>query len=106
MKVSDFGELNPRWVCWMVSRGEDPATFVPTAPGEDCPRIVDPADGKMYPRPMVFSLWVQARWREWAAELGFTMMREGRYPQEDALFSGHTAEEFDAWLRAKVGVEA
>jgi len=103
-KVSDYN-LNPRWVCWMISRGEDPGKFELAAPGEDCPRVVDPTDGKLLPRPLVFSFWIRARWAEWAAELGFTKSKDGWYPHELALF-GRSHEDFDAWLRAKVGVEA
>lgn len=47
-----------------------------------------------------FIIWLGERWREWAAELGFT---RGLFPQEDARFAGRTHAEFDAWLARKVG---
>ena len=102
MKVSDY-KLNPRWVCWMVSRGEDPATQPESTPDEPV-YVIDPTDGKPYPRPLVFRFWTQARWTEWAAELGFTKSQNGWYPHELAL-AGRSHDDFDAWLRAKVGVD-
>jgi hypothetical protein len=100
-KISDY-KLNPRWACWMISRGEDPADARCGTPEEPV-YVVDPVDGGIRPQGLVFVLWVGSMWREWAASLGFTKTREGRYPHEDALFSGHTAQEFDAWLVARVG---
>jgi len=90
--------LNPRWALWMTSRGEDPASFVPAAPGEDCPRVLE-AGGSSLPRPLAFSLWIRARWAEWAAGLGFRN-------HEGALRAGHTHEAFDAWLMEKVRADA
>lgn len=92
--------LNPRWALWMLSRGEDPASFR-LAP-DDEPVLVPDEDGRSLPRAMVFSLWVRARWAEWAAELGFTKASGGDYPHEVAQRCGHTAAQFDAWLERKV----
>lgn len=103
MKVSDY-KLNPRWVCWLASRGEDPANQ-PEGTYDEPVYVVDPEDGQTYPRALVFMLWVQRAWREWGAELGFKRSHWGE-ANRTALASGHTHEEFDAWLRAKVGVEA
>lgn len=99
-RVSDY-HLNPRWVCWMLSRGDDPRTFVCTRLDGEVPRVADEA-GRVLPRTLVFSQWVQARWREWASELGFAD-RNGRLAHEVALGSGRTHADFDAWLSAKVG---
>lgn len=94
--VADYAGKNPRWVCWMLSRGEDPATFVSRDESGEVRRI----DGRM-PWTVVFMQWVQDRLREWATGLGFAD-RNGRLAHEVALLErGHDA--FDAWLRAKVG---
>ena len=92
----DSGKFNPRWVCWSASRGESPEYRSELA--------VDPDDGKTYPRTLIFMLWIQARWREWATELGFKSSQWGE-AHRTALASGRTEKEFDAWLRAKVGID-
>lgn len=99
--MADFAppEYNPRWLLWLRTIGETPATFkVRTTPDGEITKI----DG--LPWTIVYSEWVRARWREWAAELGFTTGDAShRLPWERALASGHTQEDFDRWLGQEVG---
>ncbi len=46
--------------------------------------------------------WVEDTMNEWSTGLGFTR-NDGRRASENAFLSGHTQEEFDAWLAAKYG---
>lgn len=88
--------LNPRWALWMLSRGEDPASYEPST--YDKPKYIDGM-----PRALVFSFWIRDRWREWAEGLGFTRGREMRTPWEEAIWRGAgTASDFDAWLVGKI----
>ncbi len=93
-------DMNPRFVCWVKSRGAQPSDF-----GRDEHGDVTLLDGA--PWTMHFMLWIQAQWREWAAELGFTQPgKGGRTAHEEAQLSMGIAEahrHFDAWLRTKVG---
>ncbi len=91
-----LGDWNPRFVLWARSRGKLPEAFGRDADG-DIKRIEH--DGATLPWTLVFSFWIRARWNEWATQLGFT---RGERRHEDALHSGHTAAEFDAWLERRV----
>lgn len=88
--------LNSWWALWMISRGEDPASY--KASTYDNPQYVDGM-----PRALVYSLWIRDRWREWAEGLGFTYGCNGRTPWQEAMWRGAgTADDFDAWLVEKI----
>lgn len=78
---------NPRFVIWAESRGLSPAELMRPDRIE-----VTRVDGS--PWTALFMIWIMERWREWASELGY---RDHRV----ALLSGHTSEDFDAWLEAR-----
>jgi hypothetical protein len=89
-------DINPRVVCWAKSRGEDVRTLLSER------FVVDAGDRLLW--TIVYSEWIMARWQEWAGELGFTRHEGGNRPHENAQANGHTADEFDAWLKKKVGL--
>lgn len=105
LTLADFPELNPRWVLWAIARGANPYDFIRPEGSDEPVYVIDYEDEqrRRLPSAMVFSFWVRARWREWAAERGFTKCDAwGNQPHEVALRSGHTYADFDAWLRRKV----
>lgn len=94
-------KYNPRWVLWLRTQGETPETFkVRTTPDAEITQI----DG--LPWTIVYSEWIRARWREWAATIGF---KHGcvstQLPWERALAAGHTQEDFDHWLEERVNAQ-
>lgn len=89
-------EINPYFEAWARIHGHDPYAF--TEEGEP---VVDSFDGRLRPWNRVFVRWIQRQWRQWGEELGFRD-RNGLYPHELALRSGHTRAEFGEWLAAKV----
>jgi hypothetical protein len=86
--------MNPRVLLWLKATGLTAADIAPDAVTGDTARL----DGM--PWTIRFTQWCLSRWTEWAGTLGFT---EGARPHDTALLSGHTSEEFDLWLAARVG---
>lgn len=103
LRLADFPNLNPRFVCWAFSRNAHPYDFTRVERGEPDDDVILVEDrGSRLPWTIVYSQWIMARWREWGTELGFK--RDGHHEAyEVAQLNGHPAEEFDAWLRRKTG---
>lgn len=102
--MADFAppEYNPRWVLWLRSIGETPETFRRQEPEPYGELTKVDVDGQKTLWTIAYVEWVCARWREWAAELGFTTGDAShRLPWERALAAGHTQEDFDRWLERK-----
>ncbi len=76
--------MNPRVIIWLRAAKLSPKILVRRS-GEDLARV----NGT--PWTAVYMIWIQERWREWADGLGF---RDHRVAQ----VSGHSADDFDAWL--------
>lgn len=100
--------LNPRWACWMLSRGEDPGTYRPVGVGEDVPMVLDER-GEMNIRTVVFSQWLNARWAEWGAQYGAVLLGHTSIRSQVILYGPREIARnidvhFDAWLREKVGM--
>lgn len=82
------GTHNPRFVIWAESVGVSPEDLLLPARKGGTSQI----DGT--PWTVLFIIWIQNRWRDWATELGY------RDPR-NALADGHTHADFDAWLEAR-----
>lgn len=84
--------MNPYFIAWCRAHSHNPDDLSKNnrALGKEPTRVVDPHDGKRRPWTVVFMLWIQAKWREWATEKGF------RGDHRAARLSGHT--DFGAWL--------
>ena len=92
-------DYNPRVSLWLRAVGLERAA-IEREPGRDSVLVPD-ADGHPLPWSILFSEWIMAQWRAWAASLGF--VRNGGYDAHHlAQFAGHTAAEFDAWLVERV----
>lgn len=79
---------NPRFVIWAESIGVSPDEL-----------MLEPTQIDGTPWTVLFMIWIQKRWRDWALELGYRDHRA-------ALADGHTHAHFDAWLEAKRKAEA
>lgn len=102
--MDDFAppKYNARWLIWLRTIGETPETFRrrESEPYGELTKV--DVDGKKTLWTIAYSEWVRARWREWAAELGFKVGDAStQFPWERALASGHTQEDFDRWLEAR-----
>jgi hypothetical protein len=84
--------VNPRVLLWLKANGLTPDSIARRS-GEDVRQVV--IDGHRNLWTVHYIAWIDRRWREWAASLGFNTQR-------DAVLSGHTHDEFDAWLERKV----
>ena len=80
--------VNPRVLRWLDSVGL-PLESIARGDGEDVPMVK--VDGERNLWTIHYMLWVQARWRDWAKQLGYEN-------QEKAQSAGHLADEFDSWL--------
>jgi hypothetical protein len=89
--------MNPRVLLWLQATGLTLADIEPRD-GESA-RIT--RGSHRLPWSIFFSEWIMARWDEWARGLHFTP-EHGSYAHEVAQLYGHTAEEFDAWLKHEV----
>ncbi len=91
---------NPRYVLWAKSRGKEPEDFGRDENG-DIERILDEDDEqrRMMSWTVVFMLWIEARWTDWAAHHGFMRTRYGD-PHREAMLAGH--RDFDVWLEGQV----
>jgi len=68
--------------------------------GEEVPRVT--VDGYTNLWTILYSEWIMRKWTEWAGSLGFTeLIRTANRctPHVRAQLAGHTAEEFDKWLK-------
>jgi hypothetical protein len=83
--------LNPRYVCYMRSRGFEPAQLEAHREAEDA----------RWPggRAVGFMLWMAQAYKTWAASRGFTKSQDGYHPHELALAAlNFDYTLFDAWL--------
>jgi len=87
---------NPRVLAWLDFAGL-PIDAITRRSGDDVP-VVTTAQGERNVWTVLVMSWINARWAEWARELGF----HGADAHRKALLSGHTEAEFDAWLVAWV----
>ena len=82
-----WGEVvNQRVLRWLDSVGL-PLESIARGDGEDVPMVK--VDGERNLWTIHYMLWVQARWRDWAKQLGYEN-------QEKAQSAGHLADEFDS----------
>lgn len=89
--------LNPRVLIWLAAVGLRPSAIVRLC-GEDVPLVKINGERNLW--TIFYSEWITARWHEWAAKLGFT---RGAEPWRVAQREGHSADEFDRWLREVYG---
>lgn len=95
-------QWNPRFVLWARAIGKVPEDF---KRGEDdeLARVEHPTTGQSLPWTFVFSEWIRARWKEWAAELGY---KDGEWgtAERSAIADGRDrgATAFDPWLERYV----
>lgn len=82
---------NPRFVLWCRSRGLEPEALGPFGVG--APTLIED-EGHVVPWTMVFSLWIQARWRDWRG------LPQNKH--RDRVVVDSDAEGFDAWLTGEV----
>ncbi len=85
--------INPRVIVWLRAAKLSLKTLI-RRPDGDLVRVKDGA-GRCMPWTVVYMLWIQERWVEWATELGF----EGDH--QTARLAGHSHDEFDAWLNGR-----
>lgn len=84
--------MNPRVLLWLEAVGRTTADIARPS-GADVPMVMVNGERNLW--TVHYMGWIQCRWSDWAASLGFKDHR-------DALLSGHTDDEFDTWLRRSI----